>query len=373
MSDGFSIHTRRWVSALVKRGIIIHLFSLKDFNESDYPHENFTYTVVDCQKRSAGWGGFGKIAYLKALPELKKQICKFVPDIVHAHFASSYGLLGALSGFHPLIVSVWGSDVFDFPYKSFLHRKVFEFTLRKADKILSTSNVMAVEAGKFTDKDIEITPFGIDLNDFSMNHGIKIRNNLKINEQDIVVGTIKLLEPKYGIEFLIKAFAQISEKHPAMPLKLVVAGDGSEKNKLYDITAFLKIENKVVFTGMIDHASVPDYINSFNIFAALSIEESFGVAVVEAQACGVPVVVSDAGGLPEVVEDGVTGSIVPKKNVSAAADAIEKLVLDKDLREKMGKAGRNRVERLYNWNQNVDKMISIYNITLKDLTRDRNE
>ena len=71
-------------------------------------------------------------------------------------------------------------------------------------------------------------------------------------------------------------------------------------------------------------------------------------------------VVSNIGGLPEVVEDGVTGIVVPPRNPEKTAEAIEKLVLNKELREKMGKAGRERVERLYNWNDNVKQMVEIY-------------
>ena len=70
----------------------------------NYPGENFSFTEFDLQKRA---GGLSKLNYLKVLPELKKVIAGFKPDILHAHFATSYGLLGALSGFHPFILSVW--------------------------------------------------------------------------------------------------------------------------------------------------------------------------------------------------------------------------------------------------------------------------
>jgi glycosyltransferase involved in cell wall biosynthesis len=101
-----------------------------------------------------------------------------------------------------------------------------------------------------------------------------------------------------------------------------------------------------------------------DISVIVSNQESFGVSVIEAGACENPVVVSNVGGLPEVVEDGVTGIIVPAKNPIATADAIEKLILDKSLRESMGKAGRKRVEALYKWENNVEQMMEIYYKTL---------
>jgi len=89
-------------------------------------------------------------------------------------------------------------------------------------------------------------------------------------------------------------------------------------------------------------------------------EESFGVAVIEASATGIPVVVSDVGGLPEVVERDGTGLVVEARNEVQIADALERLVLDPDLRFRMGAAGRDRVQRLYEWKANVDQMLSIY-------------
>lgn len=139
---------------------------------------------------------------------MKKVITEFKPDILHAHYASSYGLLGALSGFHPYIISVCGSDVFDFPNTSFLHKIVLKYNLSVADKILSTSNVMAIETSKYTNKEIIVTPFGIDLDKFK-----PLSVKTIFNKENIVIGTITILEEKYGIEYLIRAFAIVKNKY----------------------------------------------------------------------------------------------------------------------------------------------------------------
>ena len=358
LSDASSIHTKRWVNSIVEKGVTVHLFSLKPVNTADYPDHDFTFTQFDLQKR---FGGLSKLNYLKVLPELKKVIAGFKPDILHAHFATSYGLLGALSGFHPFILSVWGSDVFDFPKKSFLHKSILEYNLKKADKILSTSHVMAEETKIYTDKEIEVTPFGIDTAKFAPEKAERTALT-PFAEDDIVVGTIKLLETKYGINYLIEAFSIVSRKHPELPLKLLIVGDGSERKNLENSAKELKIDEKVYFAGMADYSKVPSFHKVIDIYAALSVldSESFGVAIVEAEGCGKPVVVSNVGGLPEVVEDGKTGFVVEKKNAAAAAEKLEKLVLDAGLRCMMGKAGRERVLKLYDWNENVAQMMEIY-------------
>ncbi len=154
-------------------------------------------------------GEASKIEYVKALPALKQAIKAFQPDVVHAHYATSYGMLGASSGFHPLIISVWGSDIYEFPIKSFLHKSFLKRNLRKADYIWSTGEAMAKEASKYTSKNIDITPFGIDLNAFKP-------MNVKslFNDEDIVIGTIKSLESNYRIDLLIGAFEILNKNIP---------------------------------------------------------------------------------------------------------------------------------------------------------------
>lgn len=362
LADGASVHTKKWVCSLLKEGHIIHLFSLNKFDSSDYTdtQNQFTYTINDLSQHKTKWGGLNKLSYLKVIPNLKKTISAFAPDIIHSHFASSYGLLGARSGFHPLIISVWGYDVFHFPNRSFIHKRMIRSNLSQADKILSTSHVMAKQTNKFTRKHIEVTPFGIDTEIFKADKTILKKSVFPFNNEDIIIGTAKPLEDKYAIDHLIQAFAMLTKKHPELPLKLSIAGKGSAKNKLIGLTQKLGVEKDVYFAGQLKHDKVPEFLNALDIFSALSLEESFGVAVIEAGACEKPVVVSDEGGLPEVVENNKTGFIVPKGDIGSAADALEKLIMDRALREQFGKTGRARVKKMYDWTVCVEQMQKIY-------------
>lgn len=364
LSDASCIHTIRWAKSLSEKGISIKIFSLNNYEEKiyeNYPNISIYNLSFSSKTLSKVDGAFAKFVYVFALPKLKKVIREFKPDIVHAHYASSYGLLGALCRFKPFVLSVWGSDIFDFPMKSRLHKQLIKFNLYCADKILSTSNIMAVETNKYTDSQVLVTPFGIDLTLFYKKNVERI-----FPSSAIVIGTIKTLLPKYGIDYLIQAFKIVKENHSDLELKLLIVGDGNEKEKLIRLCDKLEISDDVVFTGQVDHGEVTEYINNLDIYVALSTldSESFGVAIIEASACEKPVVVSNVGGLPEVVEDRKTGFVVEAKNSEAAAISIEKL-LNKSTRMTMGEAGRARVKKLYNWDENVDLMISIYNGILK--------
>ena len=145
-----------------------------------------------------------------------------------------------------------------------------------------------------------------------------------------------------------------------MDLSLVIGGEGDDRVYFEDLANKLQIANRVKFLGKIEHSDVPKVLSDFDIFAALSNSESFGVSVIEASACGLPVVVTNVGGLPEVVENRVTGLVVPAKDAQAAAAAFEELIVDSQLREHMGLQGRNRIERLYDWKMNVAEMVLQY-------------
>lgn len=345
LANASSIHTCRWANGMYDSGFAIHLLSVEPKHELLNP--KIIYYPAPWSHPQTGY--FMNVAYVRRL------IRQVQPDLVHAHYASGYGTLGALSGFHPLITSVWGSDVYEFPHRSFLHKSWLQLNLAKADRIVSISHVMAKETRKYTRKVVDVVPWGIDLERFR-----PIAVQSLFDPSTIVIGTIKALEDAYGINYLLRAFRLLKDKHPDLPLKLLLVGGGTQESALKQLTQELGLETSTLFTGAIKHSDVPRYHNMLTVSVAISNREGFGVSVVESCACERAVVVSNVGGLPEVVENGVSGFVVLPQNPEATAAAIERLIFDEDLRLRMGKAGRERVVRLYNWKDNVSQMAKIY-------------
>jgi glycosyltransferase involved in cell wall biosynthesis len=362
LADPSSSHTIKWVNSLYKKGINIFLFGLSKYDPTQYDDgiRIESLQTPDSIKAKLD-GNFLKFMYLGAFPRLKKIIKTFEPDILHAHYAASYGLIGALAGFHPFILSVWGIDILAFPNNSVLHKKMIEYSLKKADKVLATSYYLAKETNKYTDKEILITPFGIDTWKFKP----EIVDTV-FKEDDIVIGTVKSMERKYGIEFLIKSFSILKRNYPDKNLKLLLVGGGSLENKFKQMINDLNIVDSSIITGHVPYNKVADYHNQLSIAVYVSKVESFGVSILESSACEIPVVVSDVGGLPEVVENDVTGFIVTANDIEATTVAIERLILDKELREKFGNAGRVRVKDKFDWQKNINDMINIYNQTVSN-------
>ncbi len=363
LSDSSSDHTKRWVKATAERGHEVALFSLNDMDANYYHNLEgvtlYAHNIFGTLKDQKTNGTVEKLNYLKPYWSLKRCIREFKPDIVHAHYATSYGLLGVLSGFHPLLISLWGSDAYLFPKVSWIHRKLLEFNLSKADRILSTSHCMAREISKYTDKKILVTPFGVDEEKF-------IPVNSKYDKKEYFIGTVKALSAIYGIDTLIDAFAIVVRENPGMDLRLMIAGDGTERNNLEKQAQDLGLADKVTFLGRISNEDVAVLLSNLDVYVALSRSdsESFGVAAVEAMSCGVPVVVAAADGFKEVVPDMVAGYIVPKNDARAAADRISYLLNNRTIAKEMGEAGRKHVLDNYTWTSSVDTMMDIYKIIM---------
>ncbi|WP_057767634.1 glycosyltransferase [Cytobacillus praedii] len=345
-----SIHTHKWALFYKDKGIDVKVVTFFDHYSAENAKEVDTITLPKLLP--------GKLSYISSVFALKKILKQFKPDILHAHYVSSYGFIGALANYKPYYVSVWGRDIFQFPQQGSVNRKIVDYTLSKTDVVCSTSHIMAKETNKYTDKKVFVTPFGVDMNKFKPLSGLK-------SDEQITIGTVKALSDKYGIGDLIKAFATIySSKKNA---QLLIVGDGPQRSEYEQLTKELKIDHVTTFTGRVPNDKVPEYINKMDVFGVPSTEdsESFGVAAVESMACGVPVVVSNVGGLPEVVLEGKTGYVVPKENPEELAKAILSLVEDKEKSQAMGLAGIDHVKANYNWVDNANGMLELYDQTLK--------
>ena len=345
LGDINSIHLQKWILGL-KNDFEITVFSLDPIEAKIAGLENVQ--IYSNEKKTTNRKG--KLAYLKSLKRFKKLHREVNPDFVHAHYASSYGLLGALLKPKRFFISVWGSDVYEFPKRSFIHKAVFKWVINKTSKLFSTSKSMKIELQKYTSKDINVIPFGIDLSLFK-------EPEKKNQDKTFVIGTIKSLEKIYGIDILLNAFSEFRKKVPNS--KCIIYGKGTEENGLKELAQKLNIESDVEFKGFIVNNEVPKAISQLDVFCVLSRQESFGVAAVEASACGVPIVAANVGGLPEVVIDNETGFIV-EHDIEQIVNKLFELYSNSELRIKMGQNGNSFVSNHYDWKENVETMKSFY-------------
>ena len=352
LSDTHSEHTEKWALGLANNGVKVGLFSFNKANYEWYIHENIT-VFFEPEKKINAENKLNKLAYIKYVSILKKIIQNFKPDILHAHYATSYGLVGALSDFHPFVISSWGTDVMKFPNKNFVAKSILKYNFKKADLLCATSHTIKDYIHKVVNFPVSVIPFGIDTDVFKPKEVSSL-----FKSTDFILGSIKPVEKLYNIDVLIKAFALLLSKHAN--LKLLIIGEGTALIELKELSKSLGVYQNIVFTGRKPHSEISNYYNMLDVLVNISEYESFGVSVVEAMSCGIPVVVTNVGGLKEVVKDDSVGLKVNVADVDATIAAIERLINDKELYNKISVNARKHVIENYNWDDNLKQMITEY-------------
>jgi len=199
----------------------------------------------------------------------------------------------------------------------------------------------------------------VDLARYSRNEsGDRIRGELGIGLQDTVVGIIARIVHWKGHQAFLQAAQKVHEQIPQC--RFLVVGDASFGSRAYELrirelASELGLEGVVIFTGF--RTDVPDLIAAMDVVVNPSVlPDPLPLAVIEAMAGGKPVVGTNAGGIPEMIVDGVTGTLIPMKDVAALEKAIVDLLQAPKKRQTMGEAGRKRVEELFTIDRIVQKV-----------------
>lgn len=157
----------------------------------------------------------------------------------------------------------------------------------------------------------------------------------------VVVGSVSRMETAKGTEHLVEAFARLAGEHPAA--KLVMVGEGSGRKPALELLASRGLSDRAELPGWVA-GDVGAVLAGFDIFVLPSLWEGLPYAILEAMRAGLAIVSTDVGGIPEAIEDGVTGLLVPPASTEALASAIGRLLDDPGLRERLGRAARERFE-----------------------------
>ncbi len=339
LSSADNYHTKKWCEYFVSRNHEVHVISF--MNDKI---DNVVVHYID-SGASTSSSNIKKIKYLFCIKKIKKIIKDINPDIINAHYITSYGMIATLLGLKKYILSVWGSDVYEFPKKSFIHKLYVKYILRKAPYIFSTSKTMAKEIQKYVNKDIYITPFGVKMDLFSPKRK-KVQK-----EKYIKIGIAKSIKPIYGYDTLIKSLKIIKNKCGNDFLKLIIIGSGKYEKEYKDLAIKLDVAEMIEWKGFLSQEDVAKELGNIDIAVYPSLAESFGVSAIEAEATGLPVIITNVPGLLEVTIPNETSLVVMKDNSEELADKIIYLVNNEKVRKKMGNAARKFVESKYEYNR----------------------
>lgn len=293
------------------------------------------------------------------------------PDLIHARFSylDGYGVLNICKKWNiPLIVDIRGSLEFgEFYFSTFLgkkHRK----TINSANKILCVAHWQVkrgLELG-IPEEKIKCIPMGVDINKFKPRDKEKIRQDFNIPEQKIILFVGQLNKEK-GVNYLLEAISQVVLKsYHKKDVKIIIIGDGSEKENLLNLSKRLGITNFVTFTGPVYGELLTKWYSLADLFVLPSMVEGRPNVINEAMASECSIVATNICGIPEQVEDCYNGFLVEPKNVDMLAKKISYLLNNEDEMRKMGKNSRQRIiEKDWTWEGYAKRAIDVYNELLQ--------
>jgi glycosyltransferase involved in cell wall biosynthesis len=288
------------------------------------------------------------------------------PEIVDAHYLTFYGYYASRLGFHPLVITIWGSDVLiDLERYGEKRADLMKKALRKADLILCFGEKtrekvikLGIEPGK-----VKAAPVGVDTQRlYPREKDGELMKELRTTDL-LTVFSMRNFEPLYNVETLIKAIPSVLSHVPGT--RFIIAGDGSQREYLEELAKSLGIREKVSFVGWIPHDQLPKYLVSADIYVSTSLSDGASISLIEAMACGLAVVTTDAGDAGKWIRDGENGFVVPVKNPGRLTQRIVDLLKNEGLRKRAGEVNRELVEEKASYQTEMGRVARLYEELIK--------
>lgn len=337
---GNNVHSERWLDFFVERGHEVH--SITDQTGPNLPG-------VSCHS----WvpvSRLPKLGTVQAAHRVRRIMGRIQPDLVHAIVAGTPGLLGALSGHHPFVISVLGSDVLSSAgaYDRWLDRVLKPLALRQADLIIAQSNNLLGAIQRFGLEKVpqRTIPIGVRCSHFvPARTRPALFRRLEIPASSPVVLSPRHTRPIYNTDLIIRAMPGVLARHPQAVFVF-------KEHKLLDTNNYRgSCKALVREMGVADNArwveetlsysEIPDFYTCGDVAVSVSRSDGLPVSVMEAMACGLPLVLSPLAGVQESIAPRENALYVDPVEPETISSAINTLLENQALRVQMGRANRD--------------------------------
>ena len=363
-THGFSSHDRRFLEALGGTTHTIEYLPLL----ADLSQNANSELPASVHGHPALYGGHSLAwyRYPEASHRFDERIEQIQPDLIHAGPIHLSAVVAALAGFHPLVSMSWGSDLLWEARKPWVNL-LARYTLKRSDAFVGDCLAVqqaAVRLGMGADR-IVLFPWGTDLDHFSPRSEGGLRAELGWQEQFVLIST-RTFEPLYGVDLIVQAFIRASQQHPQ--LRLLLLGDGSQREGMKRWLIDAGLADKAYFAGSVSRDDLPNYYRSADLYLSASHSDGSSVSLLEAMACGLPALVSDIPGNREWVAPGVNGWWFRSGEADSLVASVKK-VLGSDKCKAMGIAARSIAEQRADWSENFPKLLDAYELARKHHAR----
>jgi len=359
VADGASIHTQRWVNYFAGKGHETHLICWKVMPG----YEDNVNIHLLTRLAPKIWTISQYLSFLFWIVQIRRLINRIKPDIVDGHFITVYGFLAACSGFHPLVVSAWGSDMLVQPKRNPLLKFIARYSLNKADIIIclfpiDVAKEQVAELGIDSNK-IRTLLLGVDTVEFNPSHrDEKIRRSLDMENSHPIVISTRTLAPIYDVETLVKAIPLVLSEMPQA--KFVIAGTGKQQDYLTELAHTLGVSNNTKFIGWIPRSELPRYLSSADVYVSSSLSDGTSVSLLEAMASELAPIVTDIPANQAWINDGENGFLFPTRDYKTLASKIIYLLNNEEVRENFSRRSQEIVQKKAEQQTEMKKLERVY-------------
>jgi glycosyltransferase involved in cell wall biosynthesis len=357
IADPNSIHNHRWLGWFARRGHEVYL--LDGFDTEVQSGLDPRIQVVRYQM--AAHSRLPLMSTVRTRRNVRALLLRLQPDVVHAQFLRRYGWQSAITGFHPRVISVWGSDVLRRSRTTWRQRAWDQFALRTADMVTAVSPILrqaAIDAGA-DPRRVEIVQHGVDTEQFApgpvdnellASHGLLARR---------IVFSSRAIRPLYRHDTVIAAVAQLPSD-----AALVMSARGADQQYLGMLKEQMRelgVSERVLILDDIEEKDVLRFLRSAAVVVSLPESDSFPLTLLEAMACAVPVVATALPAARDVLGAIDPECLAPVGDAQAAAIALRRaLELTPTERQRLGQVLREYVVTNADYETNMARMEGLY-------------
>jgi L-malate glycosyltransferase len=285
-------------------------------------------------------------------------------DVLHMHYAIPHATAAYLARemykptrYLPFVTTLHGTDItLVGARKSFL--PITKFSIAQSDAVTAISHYLAEETCRtFGLGGVEVIPNFINAEEYQRRVDEGLRARLAPNGEKLLMH-VSNFRPVKRIGDCIRAFAQMRKLSPRLRARLVMCGEGPEREDAERLTREYELTDDVLFVGQVPN--IADYLSVADLFLLPSVTESFGLAALEALACEVPVIATRVGGLPEVVREGETGYLINLGDTETMAARALEILTDEDKQRRMGARGRAEAIAEFNTEKVIPQYEQLY-------------
>ncbi len=336
VANPYSIHTRRWLRYFTGRGHEIYLISVSPTRGSIPPDAiPPSVTFYDLMAQF----NVRKLRYLAWGLAARRIIHRIQPDVLHVHQVAGGGWVGAVAGYHPFIVTAWGSDLLLGPRRSWIQRQLARWVLQRADYVTCVSQSLA-QAARSLGADpshLEVAPWGVDRDIFRPAADKEaLRARLGLGSGPIVL-SIRAIQDVYNPLDVARAIPRVLDQVPGT--QFIIRTYNCDQNLLAqfkDIVREHQVAEAVQYIGDLpDEQAIADLYRVADVVVSVPASDGAPSSVLEALACGAVPVLSDVPSLHEWVRHEQEGLFVPIGDVAAISTAVVRLLTDKALQNRL--------------------------------------